>query len=198
MVLQRNKKGNKQKIMGSKVVLRIAFSYRKPIENNNNNPNILDQNFISYVKLTKLFFTISLLANFDQIKTRATFKAFSLLKLKPNFGEFSFFFNLLEKWNQRAENFRFGAKIYPEPKNSNHLNTGLVWYSNGRFVSVDQMVHFSNSGLKTGLKKACLRSKMSGIWNRTPILSGVQVFGIQMVTVLLFSNLSLFLPQNEE
>ena len=91
MVLQRNKKGNKQKIMGSKVVLRIAFSYRKPIENNNNNPNILDQNFISYVKLTKLFFTISLLANFDQIKTRATFKAFSLLKLKPNFGEFSFF-----------------------------------------------------------------------------------------------------------
>ena len=136
------------------MVLRIAFSYRKPIENNNNNPNILDQNFISYVKLTKLFFTISLLANFDQIKTRATFKAFSLLKLKPNFGEFSFFFNLLEKWNQRAENFRFGAKIYPEPKNSNHLNTGLVWYSNGRFVSGCQMVVW-----KPDWKSLCIKGR---------------------------------------
>ena len=39
---------------------------------------------------------------------------------------------------------------------SNHLNTGLVRYSDG-------MVRYSNDGLKTGLKKAWLWSKMSGI-----------------------------------
>ena len=44
-----------------------------------------------------------------------------------------------------------------------HLNTELVWYSNGRFVSGCQMVRYSNGGLKTGLQKACLWSKMSGI-----------------------------------
>ena len=36
---------------------------------------------------------------------------------------------------------------------SNHLNTRLVWYSNGRFVSGRQMVRNSNGGLKTGQKK---------------------------------------------
>ena len=36
---------------------------------------------------------------------------------------------------------------------SNHLNTGQVWCSNGRFVSGCQMVQYSNDGLKTGLKK---------------------------------------------
>ena len=41
---------------------------------------------------------------------------------------------------------------------SNHLNTWLVWYSNGRFVSRCQMVR-----LKTGLKKDSWWSKMSGI-----------------------------------
>ena len=46
---------------------------------------------------------------------------------------------------------------------SNHLNTGLVWYSNGRFGSGYQMVWYSNGGLKTRLKKACIWSKMSGI-----------------------------------
>ena len=46
---------------------------------------------------------------------------------------------------------------------SNHLNNGLVWYSNGRFVSGCQMVRYSSGGLKTGLKKACLWSKLSGI-----------------------------------
>ena len=46
---------------------------------------------------------------------------------------------------------------------SNHLNTGLVWYSNDWFVSGCRMVQYSNGGLKTGLKKACLWSKMSGI-----------------------------------
>ena len=36
---------------------------------------------------------------------------------------------------------------------SNHVNNGLVWYSNGRFVSGCQMVRYLNGGLKTGLKK---------------------------------------------
>ena len=57
------------------------------------------------------------------------------------------------KWSLSALTFTY----------SNHLNTGLVWYSNGRFVSGCQMVRYSNGGLKTGLKKACLWSKMSGI-----------------------------------
>ena len=47
---------------------------------------------------------------------------------------------------------------------SSHLNTRLVWYSNGRFVSSCRLVRYSNGGLKTGLKKACLWSKMSCIW----------------------------------
>ena len=46
---------------------------------------------------------------------------------------------------------------------SNLLNTGLVWYSNGIFVSGCKMGRYLTSGLKTGLKKACLWSKMSGI-----------------------------------
>ena len=45
---------------------------------------------------------------------------------------------------------------------SNHLNTGVVWYSNGRFVLGCQMVWYSNGCLKTRLKKAYLWSKMSG------------------------------------
>ena len=35
----------------------------------------------------------------------------------------------------------------------NHLNIGLGWYSNGRFLSGCQMIEYFNSGLKTGLKK---------------------------------------------
>ena len=46
---------------------------------------------------------------------------------------------------------------------SNHLNTQIVWYSNGRFVSDCQKVRYSNGGLKTELKKVCLWSSMSGI-----------------------------------
>ena len=56
---------------------------------------------------------------------------------------------------------------------NNHLNTRLVqysnggfvsgcqmvWYSNGGFVSGCQMVWYSNSGLKTRLKKACCGPK---------------------------------------
>ena len=75
----------------------------------------------------------------------------------------------------------------------NHLNTGQVWYLNGRFVSGCQMVQHSNDGLETRLKKACLWSKMSGFqmvcqvrWQpfeyRTLILSS-----IQMVTIFLLS-----------
>ena len=41
-------------------------------------------------------------------------------------------------------------------KYSNHLNTGLVRYSNGGFVSGCEMVLYSNGGLKTGLKKPVL------------------------------------------
>ena len=66
---------------------------------------------------------------------------------------------------------------------SNHLNTRKVWYSNGRFV------WFLNGGLKTGLKKALNVQYSNGPSHMTLpfeyptlILSGIQVFGIQMVT----------------
>ena len=36
---------------------------------------------------------------------------------------------------------------------SNHLNIPLVWFYNGRLVSGCQMVWYSNSDLKTRLKK---------------------------------------------
>ena len=59
------------------------------------------------------------------------------------------------------------------------------------------MVLYSNGGLKTGLKKACLWSKMFGIWMvcqvgwlyhtvRYSDESGIQMSGIQMVTVSFF------------
>ena len=38
-----------------------------------------------------------------------------------------------------------------------------LWYSNGRFAPGCQMVWYSHGGLKNGLKKACLWSKMSGM-----------------------------------
>ena len=55
--------------------------------------------------------------------------------------------------------------LFLKTQYSNHLITGLVWYSNGRFVCVQ----LSNGPvfkwwLKTRLKKACFRSIMSGIW----------------------------------
>ena len=73
--------------------------------------------------------------------------------------------------------------------NSNHLNTRLVRYSDGRFVSSCQTVRYSNGGLKTGLKKDCLRSKMSShvtlpFEYRTSKLSDIEVSSIQMVTVV--------------
>ena len=80
-------------------------------------------------------------------------------------------------------------------KLNNPLNTGLVWYLNGRFVSCCEMVLYSNGGLKTGLKKP-----VQNVWylngppsqvtlpleHQTLILSGIQIYqvlGIQMVTV---------------
>ena len=42
---------------------------------------------------------------------------------------------------------------------SNHLNTRIVWYWNGSFVSGCQMVRYSNGGVKIGLKKPVYRTK---------------------------------------
>ena len=76
---------------------------------------------------------------------------------------------------------------------SNHLNTRLVWCSNGRFVSGCQMVVW-----KPDWKKACLWSKMSGIqivhqvtW-LNHLNTGHPVFNIQMVTVVHYWNDSVF------
>ena len=55
---------------------------------------------------------------------------------------------------------------------SNHLNTALVWYSNSRFVSGIQMPPIPVT---------------LPFENRTPILSGNQVFNIKMDTVLAFA-----------
>ena len=66
---------------------------------------------------------------------------------------------------------------------SDYLNTGLVWYSNSRFVSGCQMVRYLNGGLKTGLKKPVYGPKCPAFkWSakscdftiQTPILSGIQ------------------------
>ena len=83
--------------------------------------------------------------------------------------------------------------------------TGLVWYSNGRFVSGCQNVRYLNGGLKTGLKKPvygtkCLVFEWSAnscdltIWiGDTHTVqysdeSSIQVFDIQMVTVFFVKN----------
>ena len=80
---------------------------------------------------------------------------------------------------------------------SNHLNTKLVLYSNCRFncrfVFGCQMGRYLNGGLKSELKMVKnvwysngLPSHMTTIWIRTPIMSGIQVFGIQMVNVFCY------------
>ena len=61
--------------------------------------------------------------------------------------------NLPEK-SVRLPSIKVRSKNY-----SNHLNTGLVWYSNGGFVFGCQMVWCSNDGLK----KACFWSKIYSI-----------------------------------
>ena len=77
-----------------------------------------------------------------------------------------------------------------------HLNTGPVWYLNGRFVSGCQMVQYSNGGLKTGLKKNLFM--VQNIWHsnglpslmtlpfeyRTPILTGIRM--VTVLTILVF------------
>ena len=82
----------------------------------------------------------------------------------------------------------------------NHLNTRLIWYSNGWFVSGCQMVRYSIGGLKTWLRKPVYGPKCPVFeWSAKPlnftiwILGtnivrysaelGIQVIGIQMVTV---------------
>ena len=71
-------------------------------------------------------------------------------------------------WKNKHDNVGWNSPssitAFSQSKYSNHLNTGLVRYLNGRFVSGCQMVRYTNGGLKTGLKKACLWFKMSGIW----------------------------------
>ena len=75
---------------------------------------------------------------------------------------------------------------------SNHLNTGLFWYSNGRFVSDCQMVRDLNGGLTTELKKVFMVPNVRysngppshvtlSLENWTPILSS-----ILMILVLRF------------
>ena len=93
----------------------------------------------------------------------------------------------------------FGSPLYKKKvKYSNHLNTGLGWYSNGRFVSGCQMIRYLNDGLK----KPVYGSKCPVFkWSAKPhdftikILDtntvrysdeGIQVFGIRMLTVLKF------------
>ena len=61
------------------------------------------------------------------------------------------------KWKTHSYNTFLHVLMY-----SNHLNIGLVWYSNGRFVSGSQMVRYSNVGLKTRLKKPVYGPKCSG------------------------------------
>ena len=61
--------------------------------------------------------------------------------------------------NKRQTMFLFFTFSLININYCNHLNTRLVWYSNDRFLYGCQMVRYSNGGLK----KACLRSKMSGI-----------------------------------
>ena len=63
---------------------------------------------------------------------------------------------------------------------SNHLNSGLVWYSNGRCVSGCQMVWYSNGGLKTGLKKVLFGSNSLNLYPKerrfsTSLQSNVKV-----------------------
>ena len=87
------------------------------------------------------------------------------------------------------ENFKTHNSEY-----SNHLNTGLVWYSNGRFVSGCQMVWYLNGGLKNpvyGPKcpvfkwSAKSRDLNIGIPDNHTVQHsdefGIQVFGMVMV-----------------
>ena len=71
----------------------------------------------------------------------------------------------------KGQAITIGIAIY-----SNHLKTGLVWYSNGRFVSGCQMVQYLNGGLKTMLKKPVYGPKCQ-VWilncELQPMLSNI-------------------------
>ena len=54
---------------------------------------------------------------------------------------------------------------YMSPNSPYEMNTGLVWYSNGRFVSGFQMVRYSKGFLKTQLKNACLWGSMKSAFS---------------------------------
>ena len=102
---------------------------------------------------------------------------------------------------------------FPNGPYSNHLNTGVVCYSNGIFVLSCQIVRYSNGSLKTRLKKPVYAPKCQvlewspkshdfTIWkpdNHTVQYSdesGIQVLFIQMVTVFQmgFENWPIFSP----
>ena len=48
---------------------------------------------------------------------------------------------------------RLNVEPYIKQEYRNNLKSGLVRYTNGRFVSSCQTVRYPNGGLKTGLKK---------------------------------------------
>ena len=104
--------------------------------------------------------------------------------------------NLSIEWNSRSS-LRIGSQtscpqnVREKPefeKNiySNHLNTGLAWYSDGRFVFGCQMVRYLNGGLKTDRESLFM---VQNVWYSngppshvtltfeypTPILSGMQM-----------------------
>ena len=74
---------------------------------------------------------------------------------------------------------------------SNHMNTGLVWYSNGRFVSSCQVVQYSNGQNWKSLFMVQNVRYLNGLLShvtlpfeyRTPMLWGIQMLVTQMVTV---------------
>ena len=72
--------------------------------------------------------------------------------------------NLLTTWERQTTMMKrilSTGKIRYVITYSNHLNTGLVWYSNGSFVFRCQMVWYLNGGLKIGLKEPVYGPKCS-------------------------------------
>ena len=113
----------------------------------------------------------------------------------------------LAVWNPNQYQFNYWTPFYllnsGQVQYRNHLNTQLVWHLYGKFVSISQMVRYSNGGQKTGLKKPVYGPKCPvfeqsvkscdftiwipdthTVWYSDE--SGIQVFSIQMVTVFGF------------
>ena len=55
--------------------------------------------------------------------------------------------------SRQTRQILFRMSVLHNTQYNNHMNTGLVWYSNERFVSGCQMVWYLDGGLKTRLKK---------------------------------------------